>query len=273
MNADNPQITRLLRFFTAFEAVLLLIVGVGLFLMASTFASWWPWFLTPFNARFLGAVYLASSAAAGILAWFGRWSPARVVVPMIFSFTIIVLGVSLVYMERFTNNALSTAAWFALYIAIPLNALYHLWLYRELAPVPGEERSPLLLNVLRIQGIILGLYGVLLLVVPTSFVRFWPWPVDDFHARMYSVIFITPAVGTWFLLRSSTKLELSALGVTQIAGGALPIASVFLVGSAAQNVNWGAVETWLWVALFAGIALSGWFLVVRSGVSLTEEQQ
>src|SRR5689334_1775020 len=92
----NPPINRLLRAVTAVEALVLLVAGGGLFLLPAVLRPLWPWTLPPFNAAYLGAVYLASLTAAALVVWSGRWSPARVVVPMILLFTAAVLAVSLV---------------------------------------------------------------------------------------------------------------------------------------------------------------------------------
>lgn len=263
MNVHNLEITRLLRWVTAMEVLVLIVSGGGLFLLPAELDSLWPWELAPFNTRFLGAVYLASLVSAAALTYVGRWSPARLVVPMILVFTTIVLGVSILYYDRFTENTLSTAAWFALYIAIPINALYHLWLYRKWPPVAGVQLPAFMIVLLGVQAFGLGLYGILLLVVPETFSQFWPWPLDDFHGRMYSVAFITPALGAWLLLRSTSMPELRTLGLTQIVG-VLPVIGLLIVDSEVQRVNWSAVGTWLWIGLFGVIGLMGVLLLWQS---------
>lgn len=271
MNVHNPEITRLLRWVTAMEVLVLIVSGGGLFLLPAELDSLWPWELAPFNTRFLGAVYLASLVSAAALAYVGRWSPARLVVPMILVFTTIVLGVSFLYSDRFTENTLSTAAWFALYIAIPINALYHLWLYREWPRVAEVRLSAFMTILLGVQAFGLGLYGILLLVAPETFSQFWPWPLDDFHGRMYSVAFITPALGAWLLLRSVSVPELRTLGLTQIVG-VLPVIGLLIVDSEVRRVNWSAVGTWLWIGLFGVIGLMGALLLWQSLSTRGESQ-
>lgn len=261
MDTHDPRISRLLRWLTGLEVLVLVVSGGGLFLLPAVLGPLWPWALTPFNTRFLGAVYLASMVSAAALAYIGRWSGARLVVPMIFAFTALVLGVSMIYRDRFSQNDLSTIAWFALYIIIPVNALYHLWLYRKLSPVADGQLLPSVIVLLRIQALGLGAYGILLLVVPGMFGGFWPWPVDDFHVRIYSVAFITPALGAWLLLRSASVLELRTLGLTQIVGGGLPLAGLVIVDAAVRRVDWSATGTWLWIGLFGGICLMGGLLL------------
>ena len=99
-NAD-PRVTTLLLAVTGVEALVLFGAGVGLVVQPAVIGSIWPWPLTPFNAAFLGAVYSASLVSAAALTVIGRWSPARIVVPMILVFTTIVLIVSLAYLGRF----------------------------------------------------------------------------------------------------------------------------------------------------------------------------
>jgi hypothetical protein len=132
-DATNPPISDLLRRVTALEVVVLVVTGGGLFFFPGQIARIWPWQLLPFNTRFLGGVYLGALVAATLLVAFGHWSPARVVIPMILIFTVMVLAVSLIYFERF-ERGWATGLWFLLYIGLPVNAAYHIWQYWDLAP-------------------------------------------------------------------------------------------------------------------------------------------
>src|SRR5690606_1080068 len=108
------------------------------------------------------------------------WSLARLVVPLIAVFTGVVLGVSLAHLERFNGPVASVVLWFALYSLIPVNAGLHLWHYRGQAPVYRKIVQPGLQAWLYMQSLILGGYGVLLLIAPVAATAFWPWGIDAF---------------------------------------------------------------------------------------------
>jgi hypothetical protein len=259
MRDSNFKITQLLRGVTALECAVLVFAGGGLFFLPSLLNRLWPWAITPFNGRFLGAVYLASLVSTLLLVIYQRWSPTRIVLPMILAFTSIVLIVSLLYIDRFTVPV-STIAWLILYVGLPVSCLYHLWLYRSMPPAPPEPIPPLLQRGVQIQAAVLGLYGIMMLIAPSSLTAFWPWPIDEFHGRMYSVTFITPAVGAWLLTRSSTHTDLLTLGLTGIVGGLFPILGTLWVNTLVpieRQINFGLAGTWLWFALFASMFASG----------------
>lgn len=259
----NPPVTPLLRWVTTFESGVVLFSGFGLLFVLAVVGPMWPWVLTPFNAGFLGAIYLTSWVAAGIVAGIPRWSPARVVVPMILVFTAIVLVVSVLYLDRLILNSPSTALWFALYIGIPLNSAYHVWLYRRLPPADARPLPVWYRNLLMVEVVLFTLYGIALFVAPSTFSAFWPWPIDDFHGRMYCVAFLTPAIGAYLVSRYASKLELTTMGLTQIAEGGFAILGFVLVDSVQKRVDWSAAGTWVWLAFFALLMVVGLVMLVQ----------
>jgi len=256
MENGNSGITQLLRTITAFEVVVLLLSGGGLFFLPAILSPIWPWQLTPFNMRFLGAIYIGSMVAVIAVAGWARWSPTRIVLPALVTFTVVVLIVSVIYRDRFLPT-LSTWIWFAFYILILANVLYHLWLYRRLLPAnPTPPPTPLRTYLLA-QGVALALYGLALFIAPTAFSAFWPWPLDDFHGRMYSIEFLSPALASLMLWRAAAKEELLVLGWTQIVGGLFAVAGLFLVDAAEHRVDWSQPGTWLWIGIFAARSSTG----------------
>lgn len=253
-NDPNPQVTRLLRVVTGVEAWVVLFSGLGLLFLPQLVDPLWPWDIAPFNTRFMGALYLTTFTAAGILTWKARWSPARVVLPMIFIFTIIILFVSIFYFEHFTRP-FSTILWFVLYIIIPINVLYHLWLYRDLQAADSLPTPPLLRAIAFSEGLLFGFYGIALLTAPAFAGKFWPWVIDDFHGRMYCVAFITPAVGTWLIRNSASILEYRTLAVAHIFGGVFPILGLIIVDLDVKRVDWSSAGTWLWIGI--GVVSAG----------------
>lgn len=261
-SANNAPISGLLRTVTAIEAIVLLISGAGLFFLPGLMQQYWPWSLAPFNTRFLGAVYLGALVAVVLLVVVGRQSPARVVVPMIFVFTLIVLLISLAYLARFDGPRPVVALWFVLYAGLPANSAYHLWRTRGFSPADPWSLPVSWRVVLLAEAVIFGLYGLGLLAAPDVFSSFWPWTIDAFHGRMYSVAFITPAVGAAVLVQRAAQPDLPALGLPQAVLGALAILGLVIVDQSAGRVSWSAAGTWLWLGTFTvlvaiGLAL-GW---------------
>jgi hypothetical protein len=261
-STTNPPIGRLLRLVTAFEVSVLLVAGGGLFFLPNLISPLWPWPLTPFNTRFLGAIYLASMVAAALLVYSGRWSPARLVTPMIFLFTLIVLFVSLLYLEQFNRASPSTWLWLLLYVGIPLNAGYHLWLYRRWPPPATLTLAAGWRTYLLAQTTLFGLYGLALLLAPVTATAFWPWPLDALHGRMYSVAFFSAAQAAFLLYRAASPSELLTVGLSQLTLGLLAIAGLLMVDASVHRVNWSAAGTWLWLAGFALLAATALALLL-----------
>ena len=261
---DNPRISTLLIIVTAIESYVLLVTGLGLLLFPSIMRTWWPWELAPFNALLLGSIYSASLVATAMVVYVRRWAPARVVVPMIFIFTAIVLVVCLIYIDRFDFQYWGTWAWFILYTIIPANAAYHMWLYRNQKPVNPFPLPALWRGALLIPTLLLGLYGIGLLIAPDSFSSFWPWPIDAFHSRMYSVLYITPATGALLLFGAAAAIELLTIGLIQIVGSAATILGFVIIDNQVDKVDWSASGTWLWLGTFAIILFTGIGLVWQS---------
>lgn len=114
--------------------------------------------------------------------------------------------------------------------------------------------------------IALGSYGLLLLVAPAAASWFWPWKLENLHAQqLYSVTFLTPALGAWVLLRGTTRNEQKTLGLTVAAWGLMPIIALFRADVTVKRVRWDMPETWLWLALFAAMAGIGGWMVARIG--------
>lgn len=261
MTDTNPPISPLLRFLTFVEVVVLFIAGFGLFIAPKLVGPLWPWELLPFNARFLGAVYAAACIAAVMQTAYARWSPARLVTPMIFIFTAIIIALSFVYLGVFDFQRWEVWVWFILYVVLPINSAYHLWLYRNLPPVDSTPLSQFTRTILIIQTVTLGLYGLMLIAAPSIAKMIWSWEIDNFHAQLYSVTFLTPAIGSYVLTKGATKLEWTTLGVSQILLGFLPILGVLIVDASAKRVDYLAAGTWVWFILFAVMTVIGvWML-------------
>lgn len=263
MAEHDFRISSFLRAFTAAEWVVLVIAGAGAFFWPAQIRSLWPWDIAPFNAAFIGTIYLASVPAIGLVAWKGRWSPTRIVLPMLLVFTGVGAAASFAHAHQFQPARWTTWVWWFLYLSLPLNSAVHLWLYRGREPAGDLRLSGALSTVLRVQAVLLTVYFLALLVVPEAASRFWPWPVDAFHGRLYSGAFLALAVGGLLVSGRSAPRDVRAQALTQLCFGTLGIGGVLWVDAAVHRVAWQAYGTWFWMAAFAAFALIGAVLLRR----------
>jgi hypothetical protein len=245
--------------------------GVVLFFAPTTGHDIWGWELTPFNTRFLGAIYLAALVDFVVLAAVRRWAIARLVMPMDLLFMSVILIVSLHYTGRFIWDRPVTWAWFTIFGFVPVYSAYFLWRFRELwnsAPANARPPSAGLRTTLLAAAVPLAGYGAGLLAAPGTLTGFWPWSIDGFHGRVYSAIFLSLALASLLAARAPTSLELGTLGLTCVALGALEPVGVLVVDADLGKVDWSRFGTWAWMSLFAAILAYG---LVLSGASVRAE--
>ena len=247
---NSPPLGTGFRVFTLF-VVLVLFVGIQHFFLPDSVRRIWPWETTPFNARFLGALYLAEITAALILLRTNRWAPARTALVMGLTYTTVVSLVSLAYLDRFDFADWPAWAWFLVYIIPTFLQADFIRRYRHFPLADSFATPPLWRIVLLTQAAVLGVYGLGLLAAPGFFSDFWPWPIDDFHGRVYSSIFLVASAGTLVVSGVATRIELVTVGLTQAVFSFFAIAGLIIVDQSLNRVDWSATGTWFWVGAFA----------------------
>jgi hypothetical protein len=259
---DNPPIPSFLRLVLAVECSVVFAAGVLLFFLPDLAAGLWPWNIPPFNSRFIGAIYLAAYLPL-ILFWsVPRWKPGRLTLWMILTFTTLVLITMLIHWDAFEWSRLSTyLVFWPLYIFLPINSTIFLLRSKGAGSAKGYDGPALLRILLMIFALLGAAYGLGLLIAPEPLTRFWPWPVDAFHARMYAAAFVTPAVGAWILsFRRRVPSEYLSFGLNLVAGGFLPILGTLWTNSqvpAERQVDFGAGGTWLFFIFFSLTGIFG----------------
>ncbi len=273
---NNPTFTPFFRLVTIAELIVVGAAGIGLFFLPVVAKTQWPWHITPFNMLFLGGAYLSSLATISVVLWGGRWAPARLGLWMLSAFTVPILVLSLLHLDRFDFARWATWLWFFLFITIAPYSVYNLWRYRHL-PVGNPTRIPSAWRTyLLIQGTIFGLYGIALLLAPTFSTSFWPWVIDEFHGRVYSAIFLTGAAGSLMLLPKAASIEFLTLGMTQTILGLFSLLGLFLGDASLHRVHWSSPGTWVWLSGFAILFLLGLGLIgfaLRTGPNEIQEVQ
>jgi hypothetical protein len=265
--AANPRIPSALRTVLGIETVVLAGVGLLLFFAPGFAGRNWPWQMTPFGVRFLGATYLSSLSAVGMLWLLPRRAPARLVLPMAAVFETVILVVSLVYVSRFETDRLASLGWAILYIGLPVITTFYIWRFRRL-PAALAVATPAPWRVFMVAlGVVLGAYGVAMVVAPHGATAFWPWPFDGFTARIYCAEFLTAAVGLLLLARVAAPVELLTLGLVLLVLGAFTIAGVVVVDRTVNAVHWSSGGTVFWLAAYAVLIASGAALIGRAALS------
>lgn len=248
------------------QGVVIAGAGIVLFFAPTTGHDIWGWEITPFNTRFLGAIYLAALVDFAALGVVRRWSIAGLVMPMDLLFMSVILIVSLAYADHFIWDRPVTWAWFTIFVSVPLYAAFFLWRFRGLWGVAAEGPSPSARVRAGLVGaaIPLAAYGVALLAAPGRSTRFWPWPIDGFHGRVYSAIFLSLALASVIVSRAPAPVRLATLGLTCVALGAPEPIGLLVVDAEVDKVDWSRFGTWAWLSMFAAILAYGLVLGAAS---------
>lgn len=271
---DNPLVPSFLRFVLAVECSVVLAAGLLLFFFPVLATELWPWVIPPFNSRFIGAVYLAAYLPL-ILFWFvPRWTPGRLTLWMILTFTGLVTIAMLLHWNVFEWDRPSTfLVFWPLYIFLPINSAIFLLRSND-AGVAKEYDGPVTLRIiLLISALLGGAYGLGLLIAPEALTRFWPWPVDAFHGRMYAAAFATPAVAAWILsFRRRFASEYLSMGLNLVAGGFLPILGTLWTNLSVpveRQVNFSSAGTWTFFIFFFLTGFLG-IVLIASALQLSK---
>jgi hypothetical protein len=265
-SAKNTPVPPFLRLVTIIECIAVAAAALVMFFFPALAKAQWVWDVAPFNSRYIGAIYFAALLPLIVFAISARWSPGRVVLWMIFTFTASIAAVMLHYIPQFAWDRLGTPIWWALYVFLPFNSIFFLYTLRHWQVAGRKEASPALRNLILAIAVLTGLYGVALLLVPESATAFWPWPVDAFHGRIYAATFLTPAVGAFIIRRSSAPAERLVLGLTLISLGLLSILGILWTNTAVpleRQIDYASTGTWAFFAINILCALAG-FALVRS---------
>lgn len=262
--ALNPPLSPWVRIFTG-AALIVLIAGPLLLFAPQLIVPRWPWAITPFNARFLGAVYCAELCALAVLFLDNRWSPGRASFVVAFVFTFVVTVASLIHLAAFTGMR-RVVLWFILYVGYAALSAGALLLYRRLPKAPALSVSDRFRTILQAAAALMTLYGAALFVAPGIAAGFWPWPVDAMHGQIYSAVFLAPGLGILLLGRSAAREECLVGGVFTAALGVFVLIGFTLAQAQTGRANLASPATWAWLLLFVVILATGAAMIRASRV-------
>lgn len=201
-----------------------------------------PWPASPLNARFIGALYMMGAISAFLCMFAGRYDEVQITLIEVGFVTGVLLLITIPHFGEFTP-ATFPYRWTIFYTIDPLVTILLIWLMRGHDPTPpGLNRFWLLF--LLYAGV-LGVAGVALLVLSPFAVRLWPWTLPPILGQVYSIFFLTYALGGVLAAR---KLHWSGVWIYCIAN--LGMLALIAVVSLYHRDRFGnGPATWVWIAL------------------------
>jgi hypothetical protein len=254
----NQSMTWWIRAFLISSAIRGLILGVtGLVAPAQIQI---PLQLTPLNAGFVAALYLAGTIGLILTIFVRHRADARPFLIGTGVVTALLLSVTLLHWAEFETTLSTTLVlWVGSYIFDPIAITLLVVMHRLVRPAnPGRHR---LTRLFLVEAGVLGALGLVLLALPATAAARWPWPIPPLLAQLYSCFFIAFAVIALLVARERRPVLIRTFTITSLAlmvgvfGASLPYLARFT----------GGVATWVWFGvLLLGMAVFGAALVGRT---------
>jgi hypothetical protein len=157
-----------------------------------------PWPASQLNARFVAALYCMGVVTALLAIVAPVYAAVRIPLIMVFVLTGGLLVLTLPHLGEFTANTFPYR-WVISYTLDAVVTGLVLWRLR------GRERSSPartpVVPLVSTYATVLGMVGLVMLVAPSFAVRQWPWGLTPILAQVYSVFFLTFALGGWLVAR------------------------------------------------------------------------
>jgi hypothetical protein len=150
-----------------------------------------PWDASPLNARFIAALYLMGAISALLCMLAARDAEVRISLVEIGFVTGVLLLITVPHFGEFTPRNFPYR-WTIFYTIDPLVSALIWWRLRASARPSGwSPLAPLFLT----YAAVLAVAGVILLSLPALAASLWPWALAPILGQVYSVFFLTFALG------------------------------------------------------------------------------
>jgi hypothetical protein len=161
-----------------------------------------PLQLSPLNARFVAALYVAGGIGVLLAAMSPRRTTARLFCVGFGLATLLILGVTLLHWPDFMADPLPhRPVWIFDYVVDPVLALLLVPLAGLWPPRHGTRHS--LSAVLWAETIAFGALGLLLLLAPGIAASYWPWALPQVAGQLYGCFLLTFAIGAALAARET----------------------------------------------------------------------
>jgi hypothetical protein len=153
-----------------------------------------PLRLTPLNARFVGALYVAGGVGIVLALFAPRRESKRLMCVGFGLATLLILCLTLLHWSDFMGDDLPhRAVWIFVYVLDPILALILVPLAGLWPPRPGARHA--LTPLLWVEAAIFGALALVLLVAPQAAAAYWPWALPPVAGQLYACFILTFAIG------------------------------------------------------------------------------
>jgi len=256
---------RPMRVLLGVAAFLVLLAGLQLFGFPLRTKEYFAWTVAnPLTAAFFGANFWGAFVIEALGARERRWAAARIAVWPVFAYTVLMLVVSLAYLNQFHLGpafALHTRAvawgWLAIYVVVPIvmAALLVVQLREPGQDPPVVRPAPAwLLGLTGLHALLFLVVALILLADPTHGAKLWPWALTPLTAR---------ATGAWLfgfgIAAVVALLDRDLRRVRPAAWGYLTIAVLQAIALArfGNRMDWSSPSGIVYVVVLATMAIAG----------------
>ena len=263
------MVIRGLRWFFRVAALLALVAGVLLFVLAAETERYFSWTIEPpATAAFLGASYWA---ACVLLAWAARqeaWARARQAVVPVFVIAVLLLVATLIRLDKFDLDSLFGWFWLAVYVVVPpLLVVLVVQQTRAAGPVPAGARplAAAAQALLVAQAAVMVALGAALFVAPESADALWPWPLTPLTAEAIGAFLVGFGVAAGGALWEGDLDRLHGPALAYATLGVLELAALAIHS---DDLTASGLGTALYAALWVSVVVAGAYgLIARSAAS------
>jgi len=198
-----------------------------------------PWPATPLNARFVAALY-CMGVVTSLLSLIATWYAAlRVSLITLCGLTGGLLVLTLPHLGEFSKGDFPDR-WLGFYAVDAVVTGLVLWRLRGKDPAP-PGRSPAAPFILGFAAIA-GVAGLVMLLAPDFAVSHWPWSLTPILSQVYSVFFLTFALGGVLAARDPRA---DAMWIWAVANLSMVVIVLGVSAAYPERFRSGA-PTWLW---------------------------
>ena len=264
----TPAMRRMLRL----AAFLVTLLGISMYVLAETTDRTAAWTIQPLlTATFLGGAYFASLALEYLGSREREWASARIAVAGVVVFSFVMLGVTLLHLDRFHLGAELDASprffgwiWLITYIAVPPVFAWVWWLQINApgddpprqAPMPDRVRT-----ALQLYGSALMLAGIAMLAFPVAVGgAIWPWDLSPLTGRSTGAWLIGLGFVAAHMGREGDWLRGRGAAWGFVAFTLLQLAALVRFPGIVSFADW---RTWLYLVTVGGLGLAGSIAIQR----------